>query len=743
MRYPVHHFLGSQRNGVNHTMMANVRRADLDGPTLVRGTRYPIYSDALLDWYKINHVKCVRLTFAWEAVQETLVGPVPSAGQNYALYWDDLAGRQVAAGPDARNYPQPVSVLKRLLDRDIYVILAPWQYNSALNDTDIVYDDQAFNSAQFADFWGKFAEAINRVTRKDQRVAFDLINEPHEQTNRSGDVGVTLQDWFAHAQAAITAIRNKRATNTIFVPGMNWAAASAFVTNGSEKQWLKLRDPQKNIAVTVHCYTGLLEMQGAPAKGVQVLRGACTPLVNWARKEGVKVNVGEIALDAGPNGRPVYCTGSTFAHSQLQWADWNNFCIANSDVIVGWNWWANSAGGWWNQGDSCDPQGHHWALSTDDGATETVYMKLIKSSIPAPLLHVRDNAPPPVGDSGAEPNVTTSVAWESPDIWLRQRADGVQVSEPVLGGQRCVVYVQVTNRGLGPYPGGANDVVRLYWAKGQMGLSWPAPWDGSGPSPVQGGLVAWPPPIGPIPPGQSVDIQISWRAPDPFDFPVLDEHFCILAFVTKATSPEFEGFQGPNLNQNVLRLSNVAWRNIHIVPVVEIARPPWLGAMVAANHTDQFMSAQVAFEILDAAARPADAAAGRLLITPHGAALEKIRQHEDNRPFLEDLGEGTFGVLDLAAGIPRLDLRPEEELAFGLEYVPGREAKGYVVRATQFSVEGAARKTIGGQTFVAGEVEGFTKERQGGRGCSWWPWLTASGAASLLTALLGRGRKKR
>jgi hypothetical protein len=35
-------------------------------------------------------------------------------------------------------------------------------------------------------------------------------------------------------------------------------------------------------------------------------------------------------------------------------------------------------------------------------------------------------------------------------------------------------------------------------------------------------------------------------------------------------------------------------------------------------------------------------------------------------------------------------------------------AKGYAVRATQYSLEGASRKTIRGQTFVAGEVEGFT-----------------------------------
>jgi hypothetical protein len=65
-------------------------------------------------------------------------GPVPGAGPGYANYWSDLT-----------------SVLTRLLARDIYVILSPWQYNTASGDTDIVYDDAAITSANFANFWGQ------------------------------------------------------------------------------------------------------------------------------------------------------------------------------------------------------------------------------------------------------------------------------------------------------------------------------------------------------------------------------------------------------------------------------------------------------------------------------------------------------------------------------------------------------------------------------------------------------------
>jgi len=324
----------------------------------VRGKDYPLYGDALFDWYKAKNIKSVRFLFTWEAVQSALTGPVPPVEAGYANYWTDL-----------------VSIVTRLLARDIYVIVCPWQYNKASGDTDIVYDGTSFTPTNFANFWGKFATAIDAVTGNDQRVAFDLINEPHthdESGKKPGDVGISLADWFACAEAAINAIRAAKATNTIFVPGMAYTAANSFTTNGSAPEWLKLTDRQKNIAITVHCYTGL----GSASQ--TVLRDVCSALVVWARNRA-KVHIGEIAIDAGKNGRTTYC--STFAIAQAQWAEWNNFCHANKDVLVGWNWWANSAPGWWNQGDSCDAEGYHWGLTLDNGTTQTVYMDLIAPTI--------------------------------------------------------------------------------------------------------------------------------------------------------------------------------------------------------------------------------------------------------------------------------------------------------------------------------------------------------------------------
>lgn len=331
----------------------------------------------------------------------------------------------------------------------------------------------------------------------------------------------------------------------------------------------------------------------------------------------------------------------------------------------------------------------------------------------APVVHVRDNA----ADTGKEPNATTTVAWESPDVWPRQNNDGGTVGENLLGGSPAYVYVKITNRGLTPSDG--SEIIRLYWAKAKAGLSYPVPWDGS--VAAEGGAVDTPQVIPVIAPGQSQTSVFAWAAPpNPADYPGNDGHYCLLAHITTPGSAEFSGFSGTNLQQNVLALSKVAWRNIHIVGVAKME----LGELVAANYTRKDMTVQIGFEILDASARPVRPAAGRLFMTPRGAALERLRGLRADRPFLEEVGHGRFHLLDISTGIARLELKPGESLHFGLEYAPDEEAAGYAVRATQFSLDGAVRTTIGGQTFVAGRVEGLGGEAEPGEDvpndpCSW------------------------
>jgi endoglucanase len=363
MPYPINHFLGWQRNGCNLAGMNMDLSWRATGP--VRGHNYPTYSDDLLDWLRAKNVQMVRIPFTWEAVQPALNAPIPTITPGYTDYWADLT-----------------DVVIRLLFHCIYVVLTPWGYNPASNDTDITYDGAPFTASQFANFWNKFAFAINTATGNDQRVAFDLMNEPHlpkvDAAGQPLDAGIALSAWFDDAQAAIDSIRAAGATNTILVPGMDWTAASEFIANGSADAYLQRIDPLANLAVTVHHYAGVQKYDLATDS--TVLSSTCADLVTWARAHDVKVHVGEIALDAKPSGPGSDCVHAAFATAQAQWDDWHNFCLANHDVIVGWNWWANSAaGGWWSENNSCD--GSNWGLTLDDGATQTVNMNLIQATL--------------------------------------------------------------------------------------------------------------------------------------------------------------------------------------------------------------------------------------------------------------------------------------------------------------------------------------------------------------------------
>ncbi len=62
-------------------------------------------------------------------------------------------------------------------------------------------------------------------------------------------------------------------------------------------------------------------------------------------------------------------------------------------------------------------------------------------------LYIRDN----IEDTGLEPNTTTEIFWESPDIWYRNEADGGLEHETPYYDYNThftgFIYVKVTNRG--------------------------------------------------------------------------------------------------------------------------------------------------------------------------------------------------------------------------------------------------------------------------------------------------------
>lgn len=85
---------------------------------------------------------------------------------------------------------------------------------------------------QFANVWSQLAT----VYKNESRIAFGLMNEPHDLPN--------IITWAGSVQAAVTAIRSAGATSQyILMPGNNYTSAMAFVESGSGPALLNVTNP--------------------------------------------------------------------------------------------------------------------------------------------------------------------------------------------------------------------------------------------------------------------------------------------------------------------------------------------------------------------------------------------------------------------------------------------------------------------------------------------------------------------
>jgi hypothetical protein len=130
-------------------------------------------------------------------------------------------------------------------------------------------------------FWGR----LMGYYANDDRVIFDLFNEPRQETWDQWLNGGHLDGWSGYyigEQSLVTYIRKEGARNTIWVEGINWASTLAGVPI--------LKDPLNNIVYTFH-------HPGSPHPDKNVIPG---PKVWWdsfgyLAAEGYRVLDGEFA----------------------------------------------------------------------------------------------------------------------------------------------------------------------------------------------------------------------------------------------------------------------------------------------------------------------------------------------------------------------------------------------------------------------------------------------------------------
>jgi len=143
--------------------------------------------------------------------------------------------------------------------------------------------------------------------------------------------------WLTDANAAIAAIRSTGATNLIFVPGNAWTGAWSWEQNwygtSNAQVMVGIVDPGNNFAFEVHQYMDS-DHSGTSPNCVSATEGSqdLAAFVSWLRAHNYKGFLGEWA-----GGRTDIC------YQAIQ--DITTYMDNNSDVLLGWTWWAG--GPWW------------------------------------------------------------------------------------------------------------------------------------------------------------------------------------------------------------------------------------------------------------------------------------------------------------------------------------------------------------------------------------------------------------
>ena len=376
---------------------------------------------------------------------------------------------------------------------------------------------------------------------------------------------------------------------------------------------------------------------------------------------------------------------------------------------------------------------------------------------PAQLL-IKDWSSSTGQDNGAEPDNITSpqVAWESPDIGVFQSAQAGLSASSALGSEidwsmlpagadgnpEAYLYVRVTNISSSASLG--SEVLKAYWAHASTALQWPDPWDGlladtsaSNPSHAQlGGFIAAVT-IPAIQPGDVAIVPLVWSdVPQPLAYTdedgnlTLQDHFCLLARIESnglypfgMTYPEQWNFSPDEvllptqatLGTNVLQNRGIGWRNVQIVqsgvfdPNREI-KINVLGANYGA--IEKLVGFQLQTLGRDGKPQPIS---GRTTVVARGSALERLLEFERElieRKEFEHLGEGRFKLSNLERGMKQIRLRPGETLPFTVEFAPEERVENFALRVIQVGESDGRAEIVGGQTFVVGEVEGFSGRRR-------------------------------
>ncbi len=315
---------------------------DWSGSSPVSGTHYLFVTTQDIDYLLSKGCTCFRLLFGWEAMQPTPSGAIPSSVANHATYFAKF--KAVVDYATSKGASVIIDIHDGM-DADFAAY-----YGVPVGS---LYQGYPV-SGLLANLWSRLAT----IFKGNPRVIFGVTNEPHDISNAT---------WFSGAQLVIDAIRVAGATNLIVMPGDNWTGAGSWVTSGNGVAW-NLTDPLNNLAVQVHLYADANAGGGDTSiASPTIFADRMAQVTTWARGKNLKVMVAEVGLAASNS------------LAATVWKGFVDFINANSDVVLGFTFWAYGPPSWWS--------GYQFSLCpTNNYTVDSAQMKLIASSLTAPVV---------------------------------------------------------------------------------------------------------------------------------------------------------------------------------------------------------------------------------------------------------------------------------------------------------------------------------------------------------------------
>ena len=263
------------------------------GVPQIYGKNFIYPSQKEYDYFAAKGMNVIRLPFRWEILQPVLNQPLDAAELDRLKHNVDMAttkGLSVLLDPhDFSNY-----------------------FGKKIGGPDV-------SDASFADFWARLAP----VFADNKLVWFGLMNEPN---------GMSAEQWFGAADAAVAAIRAAGAKNLILVPGVGYSGAHSWLALGNDIL-LKIHDPDNNWMFEAHQYLDA-DNTGTHTDSVSATVGSerLKTFTQWCRKNHQRAFLGEFGAASGKlNGEAI--------DNMLTYME------ANRDVWYGFTWY--SAGPWW------------------------------------------------------------------------------------------------------------------------------------------------------------------------------------------------------------------------------------------------------------------------------------------------------------------------------------------------------------------------------------------------------------